>query len=155
MIKNPATGIYKLTTSGPVLVVLANNEKGNFTIPNIKTDTSFFIKRIYGACESKAVKINISVVDKSFFTIPTGFTPNGDGLNDRLNVRVAGFITLSNFSIYNKWGELVFETSKLNTGWDGFYKGVLQNTGSFIWLAAGKDINGNSIKDRGSFTLIR
>lgn len=155
LIKNPATGNYRLTSNGPALIVLANNDKGNFTIPNIKTDTSFFIKRIYGACESKAVKINISVVDKSFFTIPTGFTPNGDGLNDRLNVRVAGFITLSNFSIYNKWGELVFETSKLNTGWDGFYKGVLQNTGSFIWLAAGKDINGNSIKDRGSFTLIR
>ena len=155
LIKNPATGNYRLTANGPALMVLANNDKGNFTIPNITTDTSFFVKRIYGACESKAVKINISVVDKSFFTIPTGFTPNGDGLNDRLNVRVAGFITLSNFSIYNKWGELVFETSKLNTGWDGIYKGVLQNTGSFIWFAAGKDINGKSIKDRGSFTLIR
>ena len=155
LIKNAANGNYRLTTDGPALMVLANNDKGNFTIPNIKTDTSFFIKRMYGACVSKAVRINIKVVDKSFFTIPTGFTPNGDGLNDRLNVRVAGFITLSNFSIYNKWGELVFETSKLNTGWDGFYKGVLQNTGSFIWLAAGKDINGNSIKDRGSFTLIR
>ena len=155
LIKNPANGNYRLTANGPALMVLANNDKGNFTIPNIKTDTSFFIKRIYGACESKAVKINVSVVDKSFFTIPTGFTPNGDGLNDRLNVRVAGFITLSNFSIYNKWGELVFETSKLNTSWDGFYKGVLQNTGSFIWFAAGKDINGKSIKDRGSFTLIR
>lgn len=155
LIKNPATGNYRLINNSPAMIVLANNDKGNFTIPNITTDTSFFIKRIYGACESKAVKINISVVDKSFFTIPTGFTPNGDGLNDRLNVKVAGFITLSNFSIYNKWGELVFETSKLNTGWDGFYKGVLQTTGSFIWLAAGKDINGNSIKDRGSFTLIR
>jgi len=49
---------------------------------------------------------------------------------------------------------LVFETSKLNTGWDGIYKGFLQNTGSFIWLAEGKDINGNNIIDRGSFTLI-
>lgn len=155
LIKNSATGNYRLTDNSPALILLANNDRGNFTIPNINTDTSFFVKRIYGACESKAVKINIRVVDKSFFTIPTGFTPNGDGLNDRLNVRVAGFITLSNFSIYNKWGELVYQTSKLNTGWDGTYKGALQNTGSFIWLAEGKDINGNSIKDRGSFTLIR
>ena len=155
LIRNPASGTYRLTDNGPALIVLANNDKGNFTIPNIKTDTSFFVKRIYGACESKAVKINIRVVDKSFFTIPNGFTPNGDGMNDRLNVRVAGFITLSNFTIYNKWGELVFQTSKLNTGWDGIYKGVLQNTGSYIWLAAGKDINGNIIKDRGSFILIR
>jgi gliding motility-associated-like protein len=83
------------------------------------------------------------------------FCARGDGLNDRLNVGVAGLITLSNFSIFNKWGEMVFKTSKLNTGWDGIYKGVLQNTGSFIWLAEGKDINGNSIRDRGSFTLIR
>ena len=155
LIKNPATGNYRLMDNSPAMMVLANNDKGNFTIPNITTDTSFLVKRIYGACESKAVRINIKVVDKSFFAIPTGFTPNGDGLNDRLNVRVTGFITLSNFSIYNKWGELVFQTSKLNTGWDGFYKGVLQNTGSFIWIAEGKDINGNSIKDRGSFTLIR
>lgn len=155
IIKNPATGNYRLTDNSPAFNVLANNDIGKFTIPNIKTDTSFFIKRIYGACESKAVRINIKVVDKSFFAIPTAFTPNGDGLNDRLNVKIVGFVTLSNFSIYNKWGELVFETNKLNTGWDGFYKGILQNTGSFIWFAAGKDINGNSIKDRGSFTLIR
>ena len=155
LIKNPATGNYRLTTNSPALVVLANNDNGNFTIANIKTDTSFLCTRVYGACESKAVKINIRVVDKSFFTIPTGFTPNGDGLNDRLNVRVAGLITLTNFSIYNKWGELVFQTNKLNTGWDGIYKGVLQNTGSFVWLAEGKDINGKSIKDRGSFLLIR
>ena len=59
------------------------------------------------------------------------------------------------FKIFNKWGEQVFQTTTLNTGWNGMYKGALQNTGSFIWQAEGKDSNGKSITDSGSFTLIR
>jgi gliding motility-associated-like protein len=154
-VRNPGPGNYRLMASATGQPVLQQNTNGNFTVNNITADTAFYIKRIYGACESKTVRVTIKVVDKSFFTIPTAFTPNGDGLNDRLNVRVAGFIALSYFKIYNKWGELVFQTSELNTGWDGIYKGVLQDTCSFVWFAEGRDINSKIITDKGIFTLIR
>ncbi len=153
-IKNPSSGTYRLAILAGGAVV-QNNTSGNFVINNITNDTSFYVTRVQGTCQSEPLKVNIKVVDKSVFAIPAAFTPNGDGVNERLNVKVVGYIQLSLFKIYNKWGELVFETSKLNTGWNGIYKGVLQNTGSYIWVAEGKDINGKVVKDKGSFTLIR
>jgi hypothetical protein len=62
---------------------------------------------------------------------------------------------LEYFRIYNQWGELIYETHRLNEGWDGNHRGILQNTGVFIWTAKGKDIKGNVITDKGSFVLIR
>jgi len=94
-------------------------------------------------------------VDKSYFAIPNAFTPNGDGINDRLSVKALGFIELDYFRIYNQWGELVYETHRLNDGWNGIYRGNLQNTGVFAWIAKGKDIMGKVITDKGSFVLIR
>ena len=93
--------------------------------------------------------------DKSYFAIPTAFTPNGDGKNDRLTVRVVGFIELSYFRVYDRWGQLVFETHKLNDGWNGLRKGQMQNSGAYVWMAQGRDIKGKVMKDRGSFVLIR
>jgi gliding motility-associated-like protein len=154
-IRNPSAGNYKLMTSASGNNILQQNSSGNFTINNITSDTSFYIRKVNGSCESKLVKVNVKVVDRSFFAIPSAFTPNNDGLNDRLSVKVVGYIVLNHFRIYNRWGQLVFETRELNTGWDGKYKGTQLNTGNFVWVAEGKDIKGNIIKDRGSFILIR
>ena len=107
-----------------------------------------------GCVATDKVSVFIECKDASLL-LPTAFTPNNDGLNDRLSAKVVGYIDLTYFKIYNKWGQLVFETKQLNTGWDGNYKGLPQNTGSFIWLAQGRDINGNVLNDKGSFTLIR
>ena len=154
-IKNASQGNFMLLSAAQSSTFLQQNKSGDFTINNILSDTAFYIRQVNGSCESRPVKVNVKVVDKSFFAIPTAFSPNNDGLNDRLSAKVIGYINLNYFKIYNKWGELVFETNQLNTGWDGKYKGIALNTGSFIWMAAGRDINGNIVKDRGSFTLIR
>lgn len=72
-----------------------------------------------------------------------------------LSVRVIGYIELKNFKIYSRYGEMMFETRRLNDQWNGKYKGIIQPTGTFIWMAEGKDINGKAVKDKGSFILIR
>src|SRR5690606_25210461 len=57
--------------------------------------------------------------------VPSGFSPNGDGVNDIVYVR--GFsIKEMDFKIFNRWGELVFESYNQENGWDGTYKGVIQ-----------------------------
>ena len=155
LLKNPAPGQYMLMTSVSGNSIVQQNTTGNFNINNIIADTTFYVHRSIGTCTSLPVRISIKVVDKSWFAIPTAFTPNGDGLNDRLNVKVLGYISLGHFKIYNKWGELVFQTNEINNGWDGRFKGALQNTGSYIWVVEGKDIRGNVITDKGMFTLIR
>ena len=131
------------------------SNNGAFTIKNVSSDTSVYISRTYGSCTSSPVKVNIQVVDKSYFAIPTAFTPNGDGKNDQLHVRVIGYIHLTYFRIYNRWGQPVFETRQLNDGWNGTFGGKLQDSGAYVCMAEGKDMMGNTITDRGSFVLIR
>jgi hypothetical protein len=51
--------------------------------------------------------------------------------------------------------QLVFETQQLNNGWDGKMNGLPQDQGAYVWIAQGTDINGNVVRDRGSFVLVR
>src|SRR5258706_7546293 len=53
------------------------------------------------------------------FYIPTAFTPNNDGKNDVFRPMLFGNVIKYKFIIYNRWGEIVFQTSNLNKGWDG------------------------------------
>lgn len=155
VIKNPMAGNYALSDNSTGTVVLQQNDNGNFVVANIISDTSFYIKRTLGTCASTIFKIDIKVIDKSYFTIPKAFTPNGDGKNDGLPVKIIGYIELAYFKIYNRFGELIFNTKKINDRWDGTSKGILQPTGAYIWMAEGKDINGGTVKDKGSFILLR
>jgi len=145
-------GAYILSSGGNVL---QQNATGEFIVKAISTDTVFYVQRTYGSCSSAIVRVNVKVVDKSFFAIPNAFTPNADGHNDRLHVRVIGYIKLSYFRIYNRWGQLVFETKQLNDGWDGRVNGLPQDQGAYVWIAQGTDVNGIVVKDKGSFVLVR
>lgn len=153
--RNPESGTYSLYADESLSVIIQQNNSGTFSIPKIENEKSFYVQMRSGGCSSPAVKINIQVVDKSYFSIPNAFTPNGDGLNDVLPVKVIGMIDLAYFKIYNQWGQQVFETRRLNDGWDGFRKGTLQNAGVYVWVAVGKTIDGKIINEKGSFVLIR
>lgn len=88
--------------------------------------------------------------------IPTGFTPNGDGLNDIFRVKYGENVTQFNLEIYNRWGEKIYNTNSLHAGWDGSYRGTLQPNGTYIWLISYKLINdANTHLIKGTVTLIR
>ena len=83
------------------------------------------------------------------------FTPNADGTNDVLKAFPIGIKTFSYFNIYNRFGQLVFSTSNENIGWDGKFRGVVQNMGTFVWIAAAVDYKGNLIQRKGTTTIIQ
>jgi gliding motility-associated-like protein len=150
-----STGTYTLFADNTAQQILAQNNSGTFQLNNIGSDTAFYVKIKSGDCSSAMGQVIIKVVDKSFFSIASAFTPNGDGLNDRLSVNVSGYIKLKYFKIFNKYGETLFQTSTLQDSWNGFYKNTLQNLGSYVWIAEGLDINGSLVKDKGVFILLR
>ncbi len=125
------------------------------------TDSVFVVRETgdYGVTISDGCT---SVNDRVFYRmisccdvfVPNIFTPNSDGLNDR-------FMTYSNcefpryrFSVFNRWGALVFRTEDQRTGWDGYFKGESAQEGVYVWMLEYND----GIDDRvlsGDVTLIR
>ncbi len=86
--------------------------------------------------------------------VPNVFSPNGDGFNDILMVRGKAVAEIQ-FIVYDRWGEKVFETNDINTGWDGTYKGEPMNLAVFVYMLTGKYKNGKVIDEKGNFTLLR
>ena len=87
--------------------------------------------------------------------VPSGFTPNNDGLNDILKPVLIGIVKFDYFNIYNRWGQMIFSTSENGKGWDGTISGSAQNSGAYVYMAQGVDYLGNTIFRKGTFVLIR
>lgn len=86
--------------------------------------------------------------------VPSGFSPNGDGNNDVFRVRGYG-IEKMNLSVYNRWGELIFESTNQDIGWDGTYKGKPQEMDAYAYVLSVGFVDGTSVKKSGNVTLIR
>ncbi|MBB1287269.1 gliding motility-associated C-terminal domain-containing protein, partial [Flavisolibacter sp. BT320] len=87
--------------------------------------------------------------------VPTAFTPNRNNENDLLRPVLYNITSLSYFKVYNRWGQLVFETNEIGRGWDGTIKGVAQPTETYSWILQCTDNSGNVIKKSGRSLLIR
>jgi gliding motility-associated-like protein len=105
-------------------------------------------------CEGSDI-IFVKVYKGPEIYVPTVFTPNGDMRNDILKAWAIGMKEYRYFNVYNRWGALVFSTSDFNRGWDGRIKGVLQNTGTYVWIAEAVDYRGNVIKRKGTTMILQ
>ena len=119
--------------------------------------TTYTVIASKGAC-TEEVTVHVDsytegCIDKDTF-IPNTFTPNGDGQNDVLYVRGLKVDEVY-FAIYNRWGELVFETNDKTKGWDGIYKNKPADVGVFGWYLRVKCFNGAESFKKGNVTLIR
>jgi len=107
-----------------------------------------------GCYDTLQTQINISIAAGEIF-IPNTFTPNNDGNNDLFRVRGPNY-PIFYLAVYNRWGEMVFETSDVNTGWDGNYKGKPADPGVFgYYMKARCSENEQEIFRKGNVTLIR
>ena len=87
--------------------------------------------------------------------IPDVFTPNGDAINDIIKPVCVGIAKFKFFKIYNRWGNILFETTDESKGWDGRFRGQIQPADSYIWLVEGTDTNGKEIRKTGTLNLIK
>jgi gliding motility-associated-like protein len=98
--------------------------------------------------------VHIRVFKGPELYVPTAFTPNGDGRNDRFSFLAVGMRKLDYFRIFNRLGQLVFEGLNFE-GWDGRLGGTEQPSGTYVWMISGEDYNGNVYRKKGSLQLIR
>jgi len=106
-------------------------------------------------CFTLTASLHIEVLDGLILAFPEAFTPNGDGHNDVINLRMKGKGELLIFRIYNRWGQLVFETTDLHKGWDGNYRGKPQPADSYAWYIKVRSQTGQVYEKSGTFTLLR
>ncbi|MCW3115760.1 MAG: hypothetical protein JWR18_4156 [Segetibacter sp.] len=86
--------------------------------------------------------------------VPNAFTPNGDGVNDKVFVRGFG-ISRMTWRIYNRWGAVVFETTDRTAGWDGTYKGSIQPNEVYHYVLDVEYSDNSKYQKRGDITLLR
>ena len=101
------------------------------------------------------LRVPISIAPYDLIKLPNAFSPDGDGVNDEFGILYSGEITLYLFTIYNRWGNLVFETNKLSDKWDGKREGVDQTVGTYVYYIQTKNKAGETIEYKGNFSLIR
>ncbi len=96
----------------------------------------------------------VVVKDLNTYFLPTGFTPNGDGVNDEIQLHGRG-IDYFTLKIFDRIGEKVFETSDIDKGWDGRLHGLPMNDGVFVYELNITFCNGETVKKHGDITLVK
>ncbi len=133
-----------------------NNTNINNPIATPKDSTVYTVVATsqWGCTDSAHVTITVNNV--SPVIIPSAFTPNGDGLNDIFRVGNLKYQKLVEFSVYNRWGQLVYHnTWDPKEGWDGTFNGAQQDMGVYNYIIILADPNGNNVVYKGDVTLIR
>lgn len=106
-----------------------------------------------GNCPDTVCK-QVDALANMMVTLPGAFTPNGDGANDILYI-YGGLIKTVHLRIYNRWGQMVFETKSIEQGWDGTFKGEPQRPDAYAYRLTAEFIDGSTTSSSGSVTLVR
>ena len=97
----------------------------------------------------------VRIIDAPELFVPKAWSPNNDGVNDKLYPLTNHIIKLSYFRIFNRWGQLVFETNILGYGWDGIFNGEKQPIDVYTWTAEAIGVDGSTVKKSGNSILLR
>jgi gliding motility-associated-like protein len=141
-------------------VALSNNKIANPAASPLQT-TQYEVTASDSIGCTKKAGVKVEVINTGF--LPNMFTPNGDGKNDDYKILGLSGASEFEFTIYNREGNIVYETTNwqtaTNTGWNGQKNGVNQPSGLYYWKVNGKQTNGQTLllngKNSGSVLLIR
>lgn len=123
----------------------------------VNQNTTFFFVATDGVCADTVpvfVKTYEIFCEEPFIFVPNAFSPNGDGNNDILFVR-GNYIENMIFRVFNRWGEMVFESTDPTIGWNGIYKGRLCDPDVFTYYLDVNCFGGFNNVMSGNVTLMR
>jgi gliding motility-associated-like protein len=139
----PFTGLNNSAIPNPILTL---NSFGVYTY----TVTG---QNSIGCTTTDALKVTIFKGPEIY--VPTIFTPNGDGNNDVFIPKYVGIKELQYFTVFNRFGQVLFTTNNQYQGWDGKFKVSLQNNEVFVWQVEGISFIGEKIYKKGTVVLAK
>jgi gliding motility-associated-like protein len=116
------------------------------------TDRFYYLYVEQDGCTS----VDSAFVDITFpnsYVIPSAFSPNNDGKNDRFYIIKQSGVKVLEFKVFNRWGELVYDNPDFP--WDGYYKDQLQDMEVFTYLFNLELSDGTQEIAKGNVTLVR
>jgi gliding motility-associated-like protein len=119
------------------------------------SDSGRYSVTVTNGCGSASGEVLVNYMECSDQVfVPTAFTPNGDHLNDVLKGRAYFRVETYNFRVFNRWGQLVFSTTSIQSGWDGRIAGKEAPSGNYVWTIIYRR-NGVQRQEHGTVVLIR
>ncbi len=121
------------------------------------TDAGTYSITAYNECsvDKKTFTVTVEECNCKVY-VPSAFTPNGDYLNDRFKPWIKCYPKNYNFSIFNRWGQVIFKTSNTNAAWDGTIKSYPADRGTYVWRVVYQDPNNKKMYQKtGTVVLIR
>ena len=103
---------------------------------------------------SNVYELPVDVIINPLLDVPNAFTPGRFGINSMINVRGFG-INKMVWKIYNRWGQIVFQSGSKKQGWDGYYKGKLQPIDVYGYTLDVEFTDGQKLRKTGDITLLR
>lgn len=105
-------------------------------------------------CTHSVSLANLMILEQGTLLVPNSFSPNDDNINDEFNINVANLKQFK-ISIYNRYGEQLFESNDIFNSWKGTYRNQPVPIGAYFYIIKAQDLSGKDIKLSGSITLIR
>lgn len=119
-----------------------------------KLNTTYYVRGVTDAGCVAEDSIYIFVSPDSQIDIPNAFVP-GRGDNNKFKPVHLGTAKLKSFTVYNRWGAKMFETTNIEEGWDGNFSGQPQPLGVYVYVLEAVTANGKVISKQGNVTLVR
>ena len=117
------------------------------------TYNAYLVAYNEAGCSDTAFLV-VDVIVNPLLDVPNAFTPGRFGSNGVVSVRGFGIGKMA-WKIYNRWGQVVFESTSKKSGWNGYYKGVLQPTDVYTYTLDVEFTDGKKLRKTGDITLLR
>jgi gliding motility-associated-like protein len=125
---------------------------------SVNVSGTYYVKATSGIGCSVVVPVKVVVNPPPPYTIEAAntFTPNGDGINDFFKIKIDGFVSLTQLTIFNRYGQQVFTTRSINDYWTGTSSGSALPNGTYYWIFEGTDDYFHTkVKQASSITIVR
>lgn len=136
---------------------LLSSDKGDHVKATFRGDISYTVTGTdAGGCAGSAqVYLGLNPDCKIFYILPTAFSPNGDGVNDLFRVKTSDIPVAFSMRVFNRLGQLVFETHDISEGWNGWQKSQQAPVGTYVYMISAITSEGKHIEQSGSVTVTR
>jgi len=137
------------------------DQNPDFTFPDVQEETVYSVCQLVTSADgcTDEVCLDVTIYEEIFFYVPNVFTPDGDPHNQTFKPIITSGIDMYEYhlTIFNRWGEVLFESFNYDFGWDGTYGGQgLVEDGVYVWqIEFGEKLSDKRQKHRGHVTVLK